>query len=233
MEDLISTGGSVIDVVNVLRAAIRELCVSTVIMDDRLDFVPPASFFSAFYMISKEDTIRAFRMDTDKKVCVLTDEEKCALYDRVAELSDESYEMLMEDRAGNLYSLTETGMQAVPYIGRDLASFATRKKEYAATTGGLYDFSWMVDGDRFVYVSGHTRQANARRINAYPHLYMIRALSGEAIPFRPEDVFELLNVGFVRQDRNSTAIPYPFKFLRRAAEIEAAKQKREKKKENK
>ena len=210
----------------VLRAAIRELCISTAIMDGRLDFAPAPSFFSAFYLAEKDDSVRVFRAGGQETVRELSEKERDALFDRAADLGTDSFELLLENRDGQLYELSETGMQAVPYTDRSIESFFSRKKEHAEETGGLYDFSWRFDGDSFFYISGHTRQANAQSIAAYPHIYRIRTLSGDPVGFSPEDVFELLNVGFVRQDRNSTVLPYPFKILRRAGEIEAAKRAR-------
>ena len=120
--------------------------------------------------------------------------------------------MAMKDTAGNLYTVRDTGQPAIPPVRPDIKDYNNRCQATKDKIGALFNFSWSTDHNDFFYISGYSVRDNKSPRN-YPHVYEIHPVCHAAVP-EPEEIFSLVNVGFVRNDQESAVVPWGIKYLR-------------------
>ena len=120
--------------------------------------------------------------------------------------------MAMKDTAGNLYTVRDTGQPAIPPVRPDIKDYNNRCQATKDKIGALFNFSWSTDHNDFFYISGYSVRDNKSPRN-YPHVYEIHPICHTVVP-DPEDLFSLVNVGFVRNDQESAVVPWGIKYLR-------------------
>ncbi len=120
--------------------------------------------------------------------------------------------MAMKDVDGRLYVVRETGQPAIPPIRAELSDYNNRCKVTKDKIRAVFNFSWAIKGGNFYYISGYSIKANNSPRN-YPHVYEIHPCGHSVLP-DPEEVYRLVNVGFVRSDQESAVLPWGIKYLR-------------------
>ena len=118
----------------------------------------------------------------------------------------------MKDTAGHLYTIRDTGQPAIPPVRPEITDYNNRCQATKDKIGALFNFSWSTDHNDFFYISGYSVRDNKSPRN-YPHVYEIHPICHTVVP-EPEDIFSLVNVGFVRNDQESAVVPWGIKYLR-------------------
>ena len=120
--------------------------------------------------------------------------------------------MAMKDLSGHLYTIRDTGQPAIPPVRPEINDYNNRRQETKDKIGALFNFSWTIEHDDFFYISGYSVRENRSPRN-FPHVYEIHPISHTKLP-DSDKIFALINVGFVRNDQESSVIPWGFKYLR-------------------
>ena len=120
--------------------------------------------------------------------------------------------MAMKDSSGHLYTIRDTGQPAIPPVRQDISDYNNRRQVTKDKIGALFNFSWTIEHDDFFYISGNSVRENRSPRN-FPHIYEIHTINHTKFP-DPDEVFALINVGFVRSDQDSAVLPCGFKYLR-------------------
>ena len=123
--------------------------------------------------------------------------------------------MAMKDLSGHLYTIRDTGQPAIPPVRPEINDYNNRRQETKDKIGALFNFSWAIEHDDFFYISGYSIRDNRSPRN-YPHVYEIHPINHMIFP-KPDEIFALINVGFVRNDQESAAVPWGVKYLREYA----------------
>lgn len=119
--------------------------------------------------------------------------------------------MALEDSNGHVFAIRETGQPAIPPVRANLSDYNNRKNETKEKIAALYDYSWSVRNGNFYYISGTSQRPNRSPRN-YPHVYEIHPVNHSILP-DPEEIFQLMNVAFVKSAQEGTALPWGFKYL--------------------
>lgn len=120
--------------------------------------------------------------------------------------------MAMKDLSGHLYTIRDTGQPAIPPVRPEINDYNNRRQVTKDKIGALFNFSWTIEHDNFFYISGYSIRDNRSPRN-YPHVYEIHPINHINIP-ETEEIFSLINVGFVRNDQESAVVPCGFKYLK-------------------
>ena len=123
--------------------------------------------------------------------------------------------MAMKDLSGHLYTIRDTGQPAIPPVRPEIIDYNNRRQVTKDKIGALFDFSWVLEHDDFFYISGYSVRDN-RSPRSFPHVYEIHPINHTIFP-EPDELFSLINVGFVRNDQESAAVPWVVKYLREYA----------------
>ena len=120
--------------------------------------------------------------------------------------------MAMKDSSGQLYTIRDTCQPAIPPVRQEINDYNNRRQETKDKIGALFNFSWAIEHGDFFYISGYSIRDNRSPRN-YPHVYEIHPINNKSIP-EPEEIFSLINIGFVRNDQESAVAPWGIKYLR-------------------
>ena len=119
--------------------------------------------------------------------------------------------MAMKDSSCHLYTIRDTGQPAIPPVRPEINDYNNRTQVTKNKIGALFNFSWTIEHDDFFYISGYSVRDNRSPRN-FPHVYEIHPINHRVLP-EPEEVFSLINVGFVRSDQDGAVVPWGFKYL--------------------
>ena len=120
--------------------------------------------------------------------------------------------MAIKDSSGHLYTIRDTGQPAIPPVRPEINDYNNRRQETKNKIGALFNFSWAIEHGDFFYISGYSVRENRSPRN-FPHVYEIHPINNKIIP-EPEEIFSLINIGFVRNDQESAVAPWGIKYLR-------------------
>ena len=120
--------------------------------------------------------------------------------------------MAMKETSGQLYTIRDTGQPAIPPVRPEISDYNNRRQVTKDKIGALFNFSWTIEHDNILYISGYSIRDNRSPRN-FPHIYEIHPINHKALPV-PEEVFSLVNVGFVRSDQEGAVVPWGYKYLR-------------------
>ena len=120
--------------------------------------------------------------------------------------------MAIKNTSGHLYTIRDTGQPAIPPVRPEISDYNNRRQETKDKIGALFNFSWTIEHDNFLYISGYSLRENRSPRN-FPHVYEIHPINHINIP-ETEEIFSLINVGFVRNDQESAVVPCGFKYLK-------------------
>ena len=120
--------------------------------------------------------------------------------------------MAMKDSSGHLYTIRDTGQPAIPPVRSEINDYNNRRQVTKDKIGALFNFSWTIEHDNFFYISGYSLRENRSPRN-FPHVYELHSINHTALP-KLEEVFQLINIGFIRNDQDGTVLPCSFKLLR-------------------
>jgi hypothetical protein len=120
--------------------------------------------------------------------------------------------MAMKDSSGHLYTIRDTGQPAIPPVRSEINDYNNRRQVTKDKIGALFNFSWTIEHGDFFYISGYSIRENRSPRN-YPHVYEIHPINHSIFPESGE-IFSLINAGFIRNDQESTVLPWGIKYLR-------------------
>ena len=120
--------------------------------------------------------------------------------------------MAIKDSSGHLYTIRDTGQPAIPPVRSEINDYNNRRQVTKDKIGALFNFSWTIEHGDFFYISGYSVRDNRSPRN-FPHVYEIHPINNKSIP-EPEEIFSLINIGFVRNDQESAVAPWGIKYLR-------------------
>lgn len=120
--------------------------------------------------------------------------------------------MAIKDSSGHLYTIRDTGQPAIPPVRPEISDYNNRRQETKDKIGALFNFSSVIEHGDFFYISGYSIRDNRSPRN-YPHVYEIHPINHRVLP-EPEEVFSLINVGFVRNDQEGAVIPWEIKYIK-------------------
>lgn len=123
--------------------------------------------------------------------------------------------MAMKDLSGHLYTIRDTGQPAIPPVRPEISDYNNRRQETKDKIGALFNFSWTIEHNDFFYISGYSVRENRSPRN-FPHVYEIHPINHTIFP-EPDEIFALIDVGFVRSDQESSVVPWGIKYLREYA----------------
>ena len=117
---------------------------------------------------------------------------------------------------GRPYRLLDTtGRQMIPSDeARSEESRYSRKKDYREEVASEYGLCWRYTEKGLEYSSGLLEENNRQRLSGYPNVYLLESLDGAAAGISPETLFSWLFSGLVRKSQGSSALLYPFKYIR-------------------
>lgn len=200
-----------------IRTCLRCLCVQNDLFTSRLTLIKelPKSFRTFIYG------------DVDGNIYQLTISENRAINIRRCKI--DSYVdareylrsvqadtfMAMKDSSGHLYTIRDTGQPAIPPVRSEINDYNNRRQVTKDKIGALFNFSWTIKHGDFFYISGYSVRDNRSPRN-FPHVYEIHPISHTIFP-EPDELFSLINVGFVRSDQESAVVPWGIKYLREYA----------------
>ena len=197
-----------------IRTCLRCLCVRNNLYTSRLTLIKelPKSFRTFIYgningeiyqlTISEDRAIKIRRCKTDSYVDAR---------EYLRSVQADTF-MAMKDSSGQLYTIRDTGQPAIPPVRPEIRDYNNRRQETKDKIGALFNFSWAIEHGDFFYISGNSVRDN-RSPRSYPHVYEIHPINHTKLP-DSDEVFALINVGFVRNDQESSVIPWGFKYLR-------------------
>ena len=123
--------------------------------------------------------------------------------------------MAMKDTSGHLYTIRDTGQPAIPPVRPEINDYNNRRQVTKDKIGALFNFSWAIEHYDFFYISGYSLRDN-RSPRHFPHVYEIHPINHKT-PHEPEEIFSLINVGFVKSDQEGAVVPWGIKYLREYA----------------
>ena len=197
-----------------IRTCLRCLCVRNDLYTSRLTLIMelPKSLRTFIYgeingeiyqlTISEDRAIKIRRCKTDSYVDAR---------EYLGSVQADTF-MAIKDTSGHLYTIRDTGQPAIPPVRPEISDYNNRRQETKDKIGALFNYSWMIEHDNFFYISGYSVRENRSPRN-FPHVYEIHSINHTKFP-GPDEIFSLINVGFVRSDQESAVIPWGFKYLR-------------------
>lgn len=200
-----------------VRTCLRCLCVRNDLYTSRLTLIKelPKSFRTFIYgdingdiyqlTISEDRAMKIRRCKTDSYVDAR---------EYLRSVQADTF-MAMKDSSGQLYTICDTGQPAIPPVRQETNDYNNRRQETKDKIGALFNFSWTIEHDDFFYISGHNLRDNRSPRN-FPHVYEIHPIN-HTIFSELDEIFSLINVGFVRNDQESSVVPWGIKYLREYA----------------
>ena len=197
-----------------IRTCLRCLCVRNDLYTSRLTLIwkLPKSFRTFTYgdvngniyqlTISEDRTIKIRRCKVDSYVDAR---------EYLRSVQEDTF-MAMKDSSGHLYTIRDTGQPAIPPVRPEISDYNNRRQLTKDKIGALFNFSWTIEHNDFFYISGYSVRENRSPRN-FPHVYEIHPITHTKLP-DSDEIFALINVGFVRSDQESAVLPWGFKYLR-------------------
>ena len=200
-----------------IRTCLRCLCVRNDLYTSRLTLIKelPKSFRTFIYgdingdiyqlTISEDRAMKIRRCKTDSYV-------DAREYLRSVQANTF---MAIKDSSGHLYTIRDTGQPAIPPVRPKISDYNNRRQVTKDKIGALFNFSWVLEHDDFFYISGYSIRENRSPRN-FPHVYEIHPIN-HTIFHELNEIFSLINAGFVRSDQESSVVPWGIKYLREYA----------------
>lgn len=197
-----------------VRTCLRCLCVRSDLYSSRLTLVKelPKSLQTFVYgdvdsdiyclSISEDDSLKVRR-------CKINTYSDAREYLRSVQAD---MFMAMKDSSGHLYTVRDTGQPAIPPVRHEITDNNNRCQKIKDKVGALFNFSWTIEHNDFFYISGYSFRDNRSPRN-FPHVYEIHPINHIVLP-EPEEIFSMINVGFVRSNQESAVVPWQFKYLK-------------------
>ena len=197
-----------------VRACLRCLCVRNDLYTSKLTLIRelPKSFRTFIYGDVNGD-IYQLTISEDRRIKI----RRCKVdsyIDAREYLRSVQTDTLMaiKDSSGHLYTIRDTNQPAIPPVRPEINDYNNRCQVTKDKIGALFNFSWSIDDNDFFYISGYSILKNNSPRN-YPHVYEIHPIKHTKSP-GPDEIFSLINVGFVRNDQDSAVLPWGFKYIR-------------------
>ena len=200
-----------------IRTCLRCLCVRNDLYTSRLTLIRelPKSFRNFIYgdvngdiyqlTISEDRAIKIRRCSADSYVDAR---------EYLRSVQADAF-MAMKDSSGQLYTIRDTCQPAIPPVRQEINDYNNRRQETKDKIGALFNFSWTIEHGDFFYISGNSVRENRSPRN-FPHVYEIHPIDHAKYP-DSDEIFALINVGFVRSDQESAVVPWGIKYLREYA----------------
>ena len=197
-----------------MRACIRCLCVQDDLYRSRLTLIRNISFkIRTFFYGEIDGDIYSLDLLEDGEIRVRRcRKDACTAVRNYLRSMQADRFMALKDTDGHLYAVRETGQPAIPPVRTELSDYNNRCKVTKDKIRAMFNFSWTVKNGNFYYISGYSIKVNNSPRN-YPHVYEIHPCGHSVLP-EAEEVYRLVNVGFVRNDQESTVVPWGMKYLR-------------------